>query len=145
MRNTTTTRRTAILLLAAAAVAASCRTGGGISSVTSAMRTDTCYIERLRTDSIYVRDSINVREFLRGDTVYVWRDRWHTSWRDRIVRDSVYVTLRDTTVVTVTETVSVERKLTPMQQIRMHLGTGVLCVVCALVLYGMLWAGRKLS
>lgn len=117
--------------MAAAAVAASCRTGGGISSVTSAMRTDTCYIERLRTDSI------NVREFLRGDTVYVWRDR--------IVRDSVYVTLRDTTVVTVTETVSVERKLTPIQQIRMHLGTGVLCVVCALVLHGMLWAGRRLS
>lgn len=44
-------------------------------------KTDIQYRDSWRTDSVYVRDSIFIRE--RGDTVYV--DRWHTAWRDREV------------------------------------------------------------
>lgn len=42
-------------------------------------QSDTTYVDRLRVDSLYQRDSIFVRE--KGDTVYVYnekvRDRWH--------------------------------------------------------------------
>ena len=32
-----------------------------------------------RRDSTYQRDSVYIREYIRGDTVYCthWRDRWH--------------------------------------------------------------------
>ena len=53
-------------------------------------RTDVQYRDRWRTDSVYIRDSVYVRE--RGDTVYV--DRWRTAWRDReiAVHDTVFRT-----------------------------------------------------
>lgn len=41
-------------------------------------------------DSTYHRDSIYIREYTRGDTVYL--DRWRDRWRDRVVirNDTVY-------------------------------------------------------
>ncbi len=46
-------------------------------------------IAQSRVDSVYVRDSIYIRE--RGDTVYV--DRWHVRWRERAATkaDTVYI------------------------------------------------------
>lgn len=61
-------------------------------------QTDTCYIEKIRRDSIYQHDSIYIHEWQKGDTVYVERDRWHTEWRDRLIRDTAYVAKRDTLV-----------------------------------------------
>ena len=57
---------------------------------------DTTYVEKLRRDSIYMRDSIYVHEYTQGDTVYRERDRWHYAWRDRLVHDSIYIAQRDT-------------------------------------------------
>ena len=41
-------------------------------------------------DSTYRRDSIYIREYIRGDTVYL--DRWRDRWRERVVirTDTVY-------------------------------------------------------
>ncbi len=41
-------------------------------------------------DSTYHRDSICIREYTRGDTVYL--DRWRDRWRERVVirNDTVY-------------------------------------------------------
>lgn len=36
-----------------------------------------------RHDSTYRRDSIYIREYTRGDTVYL--DRWRDRWRERVV------------------------------------------------------------
>lgn len=44
-------------------------------------KTDIQYRDRWHTDSVYVRDSVYIRE--KGDTV--WMERWHTAWRDREV------------------------------------------------------------
>ena len=53
----------------------------------------------LRQDSTYHRDSIYIREYIRGDTVYLdhWRDRWmertitrtDTLYRDREVTEQL--------------------------------------------------------
>ena len=61
------------------------------------MHTDTnTRTNSLRYDSTYHRDSIYIREYTRGDTVYL--DRWHDRWRDRTITrtDTVY---RDREVV----------------------------------------------
>ena len=50
------------------------------------------------TDSVYVHDSVFIREA--GDTVFF--DRWHTCWRDRIVHDTVRSHSTDTVVLTET-------------------------------------------
>lgn len=61
-------------------------------------QTDTCYIEKIRRDSIYQHDSIYIHEWQKGDTVYMERDRWHTEWREKLIRDTAYVATRDTLV-----------------------------------------------
>lgn len=62
-------------------------------------QSDTTYVDRLRVDSLYQRDSIFVRE--KGDTVYIYnervRDRWHYQ--------------RDTTAVVRVDSVVVEKPI----------------------------------
>lgn len=60
------------------------------------VRHDTLYRERVRTDSISVHDSVFIHEYQKGDTVYRDRDHWHTLWKERIVRDTAYVSRTDT-------------------------------------------------
>ena len=52
------------------------------------VNTDTTVITKHQRDSIYVHDSTFVKE--KGDTMLI--ERWHTQWRDRIVRDTIYQT-----------------------------------------------------
>lgn len=52
-------------------------------------KTVTEYIEHTRVDSLYVHDSVFVREYSSGDTVFVYKDRWHTDYRDRVYVDTV--------------------------------------------------------
>jgi hypothetical protein len=53
--------------------------------------TDTCYVSRQQRDSIYLRDSVYVRE--KGDTILM--ERWHTAWRERVRTDTVIVQRTD--------------------------------------------------
>lgn len=54
-------------------------------------RTDTLLCYSSIRDSIYVHDSIHVRE--KGDTVTI--ERWHTRWRDRWRSDTLYISKTD--------------------------------------------------
>ena len=84
------------------------------------IKTDTVNTTKLRIDSIYINDSIYIREFVQGDTVHITTDRWHTRWRDRILYDSIYIAQRDT--VTVTTTKEVPRKLNGWQWFQIWTG-----------------------
>ena len=42
-----------------------------------------------RVDTIYLHDSVFVREMMRGDTVYLTRTEWRDRWRTRVVHDTV--------------------------------------------------------
>lgn len=83
-------------------------------------RTDTLLKYSNTRDSIYVHDSIHVRE--NGDTVTV--ERWHTRWRDRWHSDTVYQTRTDSVPVPYPVEVvkEVAKPLTWWQQARMHVG-----------------------
>lgn len=56
------------------------------------VKTEKEYIDRFKTDSVHVRDSVFV--LVKGDTVY--KDRTRTVYRDRFSRDTIHVSQRDT-------------------------------------------------
>ncbi|MBO5537605.1 MAG: hypothetical protein J5971_00940 [Prevotella sp.] len=63
---------------------------------TERARTDTLYQVKERRDSIKVHDSVYVKEFRKGDTVFVIRDRWKLRFRDCYRIDTVYKSRTDT-------------------------------------------------
>lgn len=48
---------------------------------------DTVYYSKLQRDSIWLHDSVLVRE--KGDTV--WMEKWHTKYVEKQVHDTTYV------------------------------------------------------
>ena len=108
----------AIVALLIALFFGSCRSVRVIEK--EVIKTDTVNTLKLRIDSIYVNDSIYIRELVKGDTVHITTDRWHTRWRDRILYDSIYIAQRDT--VTVTTTKEVLRKLNGWQWFQIWTG-----------------------
>ena len=43
-------------------------------------------------DTVVIRDSIYIREVIRGDTVYLTRTEWRDRWRTQLVHDTVHHT-----------------------------------------------------
>ena len=68
---------------------------------------DSVYIDRLKRDSIYQRDSIYI--IVKGDTVFKYQYKY--SYRDKLVRDTVAVVRRDSIPYPVEVSKYVERKL----------------------------------
>jgi hypothetical protein len=66
-------------------------------------RSETATETLVVTDSVFVHDSVYVREA--GDTVFL--SRWRTCWRERTVHDTVVERLTDT--IRMTETLEVEK------------------------------------
>lgn len=85
------------------------------------------YVDRVKRDSLYIRDSLIIRE--KGDTV--WLTRWRTEYRDRLLRDSIII--RDSVRVPY----PVERPLTKWQSVKMDMGGiamgGVIALLCVLI------------
>ena len=57
---------------------------------------DTLHLVQFRHDSVFVRDSVRLMERMVGDTLHIETHHWHISERVRLVRDTVYRTVRDT-------------------------------------------------
>jgi len=68
---------------------------------------DSVYIDRLKRDSIYQRDSIYI--IVKGDTVFKYQYKY--SYRDKLVRDTVAVVRLDSIPYPVEVPKYVERKL----------------------------------
>ena len=108
----------AIVALLIALFFGSCRSVRVIEK--EVIKTDTVLTTKIQIDSIYVNDSIYIRELIQGDTVKITTDRWHTRWRDRILYDSIYIAQRDT--VRVTDIKEVPRKLSGWQWFQIWAG-----------------------
>lgn len=96
---------------------------------------DTTYVERLKVDSIFYRDSIYIKDH--GDTVLIykemWRDRWHFQ-RDTIDRVRV-----DSVAVEREKIVEVEKPLSWWQSLKIAAFPWLLGLAGALGL----WTLRK--
>ena len=117
----------AIIALLISLFFASCRSVRVIEK--EVIKTDTVLTTKIQIDSIYVNDSIYIRELIQGDTVKITTDRWHTRWRDRILYDSIYIAQRDT--VKVTDIKEVPRKLSGWQWFQIWAGRLALLAIMA--------------
>ena len=99
------------------------------------VRTDTCYVNKIRTDSVYVRDSVVVERG--GDTIKVtaWR------WRERYVvqRDTIYRSKTDSIAVPYPE----ERKLTLWKKMKQDIGGIAIGAFIAVVSAVVIWLAVK--
>lgn len=91
---------------------------------------DSVYIDRLKRDSIYQRDSIYI--IVKGDTVFKYQYKY--SYRDKLVRDTVAVVRRDSIPYPVEVSKYVERKLSWWQTTLLWSG-----VLAWLIIILMLW------
>lgn len=120
-----------LLLLLAALFLESCRSVKYVPVVEH--RTDSLYITQHHRDSIYLHDSISVKE--KGDTV--WIERWRTKYVRQEVHDTTYIATHDTIPQPYPVTVEVPAKLNWWQRFRIGFGDLVLILAA-------LWMGIKL-
>ena len=102
------------------------------------VRYDSVMIEKLMRDSVFVRDSVYLRE--KGDTVYVEKDRYVYVYR------SVVDTFFAEKIREVEVPVPVERKLTWWERVKLNYAERVIAVLVAIALVYALrqWLARKI-
>lgn len=74
--------------------------------------TDTLRIYKDRVDSIYFRDSVYFKEYIKGDTIFSIQYKEKTRWQLQKSVDTVYIAKHDTIVKTETKETTIEKKKT---------------------------------
>lgn len=100
------------------------------------IKTDSVRVVDVQRDSIYVQDSVIVRE--KADTIFV--TRWRTEYRDRVVRDTVF----ESRVDSVTNVVEVERDFTTWESLCFSIGRVMLTISAFVLVYKLYILFRKL-
>ena len=111
----------------------SCRTVKYVPVET--IKVDTTYINKLQRDSIYMLDSVYVKE--KGDTVLI--EKYKYLYRDKLVRDTMYISKVDSIQVPY----PVEKELTRWQQFRMNFGGLAVCIVVISILILIVYKIKK--
>lgn len=101
------------------------------------VKTETERVVDVQRDSIYVLDSVFVRQA--QDTIYI--TKWRTEYREALRVDTFNVERVDS----VNTIVEVEKKLTKWQKAKMNIGAGVLYAVPILIAVGLFLLYRKLK
>lgn len=114
-------------------VICSCRTVKYVPVET--VKVDTTYINKLQRDSIYMLDSVYVKEI--GDTVLI--EKYKYLYRDKLVRDTMYISKADSIQVPY----PVEKELTRWQQFRMDFGGWAMCIVVISILILIVYKIKK--
>lgn len=99
------------------------------------VKIDTIYINKLQRDSIYMYDSVFVKD--KGDTVFV--EKYKYLYRDKLVRDTMYISKADSIQVPY----PVEKELTKWQQFRMDFGGWAMCIVVISILILIVYKIKK--
>ena len=102
------------------------------------VRYDSVMIEKLMRDSVFVRDSVYLKE--KGDTVYKYKDRFVYVYKNRV--DTFFAEkIREVEVP-----VPVERKLSWWERVKLNYAEWVIAVLVAIALVYALrqWLARKI-
>ena len=102
---------------------------------------DTTYVSKLQRDSIWLHDSIYVKEWMKGDTVYRDVDRWHTKYIEKQVHDTLYQATHDTIPQPYPVIKEVEKQLSKRQ--KMVFTIGIFTIIAAACWF-MWWAVKIL-
>lgn len=103
------------------------------------VRIDTVYQSKIEKDSIRIHDSIYVKEWQNGDTIYKDRDRWHTEYIDKLVHDTIYQSKTDSIQVPY----PVEKELTWWEEVKIKFSEVIFLVI--FVLFGVILIKMKLK
>ena len=95
------------------------------------VRTDTTYVTKWQKDSVWLHDSIHVKE--RGDTVLV--EKWHTKYVEKQVHDTLYQAKTDSIPVPYWKIKEVPAELSWWQRVRLWLGNIVLLALLGVAVY----------
>lgn len=95
------------------------------------VKTDSVRVVDVQHDSIYVQDSVIVRE--KADTIFV--TRWRTEYREALRVDTVQIVRTDS----IQNIIEVERKLSKLQQTQMDIGKGVMWAVPIIIALWLLY------
>jgi hypothetical protein len=82
-------------------------------------KTDTVYQNKVKHDSIWQHDSVQI--MIKGDSVTI--DRWHTKYVSKEVHDTTYISKTDSVPVPYAVEKLVPAELTTWQKLRMNIGT----------------------
>lgn len=123
-----------LLLIAVAALLCSCKTQ---YVPVESVRTETQYIDRMQRNSIFVQDSVFIKE--KNDTIYL--TKWRVEYREALRIDTFNIVKVDS----INTIVEVEKKLTKWQKAKMNIGIGVLYAVPILITVGLYILYRKLK
>lgn len=99
---------------------------------------DTVRVTQYQRDSIYMHDSVLVRQ--QGDTVTI--DRWHTQYRDRWRTDTIYKSRVDSVPYKVEVIKEVPAKLSWWERLRLDISNVLLGVIAFVIILFLL---RRLS
>ena len=102
------------------------------------VRYDSLMIEKLMRDSVFVRDSVYLKE--KGDTIYKYKDKYVYVYKNRV--DTFYMEkIREKEVP-----VPVERKLTWWERVKLEYAEWVFGMIVAIALIYALrqWLARKI-
>lgn len=92
---------------------------------------DSIYITQHSRDSVYLHDSIHIKEM--ADTILI--EKWHTKYIEQIRHDTLIQVERDTIPQPYPFEVEVPTRLSWWQQTRMHIGEVTLIALLALAGY----------
>lgn len=100
------------------------------------IKTDSVRVVDVQRDSIYVQDSVIVRE--KADTIFV--TRWRTEYREALRVDTVQIVRTDS----IQNIVEVERNFTPWESVCFSLGRVMLTIGAFVLVYKLYILFRKL-
>jgi hypothetical protein len=89
-------------------------------------------------DTVVVRDSVFVREVMKGDTVYLTRVEWRDRWRTRMVHDTI---VRTDSIVQVIE--HPPKRYVPPFYKRCTIAFWAIVAVATIVVIGRFAIGRR--
>lgn len=90
------------------------------------VRYDSVFFEKIRKDSIFVQDSVFIRQ--KGDTVF--KDKFHVVYKYVLLRDTMLTVRRDSIPVPV----PVEKKRTWLEQTKIDVGGYAVTIIVIYVL-----------
>ena len=92
---------------------------------------DTTYVSKIQVDSVFKRDSVFIKE--KGDTVFIYKEKIREKYK--LLYDTTYVSVHDTTLIEAVKEVKVEKPLSWWQRLKLGAFPWLLGGVLLLLLY----------
>ena len=119
----------AVLLLLIALICGGCSTTKYVPVET--IKRDTVYQSKIERDSVYLHDSVYVKEWQKGDTIYRDRDRWYVKYVEKEIHDTLYQSKVDSIAVPY----PVEKELTWWEKKKIEFGELAMVVMAGLLCF----------